>query len=292
MALAAAPEFLIFGKSGQLARSLAAQARCEDVSLLCAGRDIADLAIPGHARALIERLQPRFVINAAAYTAVDRAEDETLLCNAINADAPGEMAKACASQGSRFIHVSTDYVFNGESDTPYTEDSEPDPINFYGQSKLEGELKALNSYDQTTIVRTSAVFSGLGDDFPCKILNLAASRETLRIVDDQITGPTPAAELARRLFALARSPSAYGVFHCAGQPFVSWAGFAAAFLEQEGSATGTRVIPVSSEEYPTRARRPKRSRLGGDRLKEATGLHSPQWQQSLGLMLDAWRASR
>ena len=283
------PDFLIFGQSGQLARTLAAQARSDRLSFFCAGRDVADLSKSGAARALIEKYQPRFVINAAAFTAVDLAEDESDLCKAINALAPGEMAEACADLGARFVHVSSDYVFSGEAHEPYTEDARPDPINFYGQSKLEGELRALDAYDQTAIVRTSAVFSGLADDFPSKILKLACDRDAIKIIDDQTTGPTPASELAKQLLALSQSQPSTGIFHCAGQPYVSWARFAEAFLDQANLLSRTRIVRVSSQEYPTRARRPKRSCLSGGRLKQATGLDAPQWQNSLSMMLDAWR---
>lgn len=286
------PDFLIFGQSGQLAHNLAVQAHADCLSFFCAGRDVVNLSKSGTARALIEKLQPRFVINAAAFTAVDLAEDESNLCNAINALAPEEMAAACADLGARFVHVSTDYVFNGEAHEPYPEDAKPDPINFYGKSKLEGELRALDAYNQTAIVRTSAVFSGLGNDFPSKILSLACNRDTMKIIDDQTTGPTPASELASQLLALSQSQSSWGIFHCAGQPFVSWACFAEAFLDQANLLSSTKIVPVTSEEYPTRARRPKRSCLGGERLKQATGLDAPQWHKSLSMTLDAWRTRR
>jgi dTDP-4-dehydrorhamnose reductase len=284
------PDFLVFGKSGQLARALAILGRSEGLSLLCVGRADANLAIRGDARTLIETIRPRYVINAAAFTAVDQAEDETALCDAVNAYAPGEMAEACGRLGIRFVHVSTDYVFNGETDAPYTETCKPDPINVYGQSKLGGELNALNECEQTAIVRTSAVFSGFGQDFPSKILNLSKTHPFLKVVDDQITGPTPAMALAQQLRVLAQGSST-GIFHCSGQPYVSWADFASAFLQAAPSPRSTQIIPIPSTDYPTRALRPKRSCLGGTRLKEATGLDAPQWQKSIAMMLDAWRSS-
>ena len=280
MKLAAQPDILVFGRSGQLARALSMTGKALGLKVACAGRDVADLSTSGSARTLIDDVKPRCVINAAAYTAVDAAESEPAQCRAINTYAPAEMAQACKAWGIRFVHISTDYVFNGESETPYLEDDQPDPINTYGRSKLDGEINALDAYDNTAIVRTSAVFSGWGDDFPSKILKLAQEREALSVVSDQMTGPTPVLDLAARLIQLSRS-QASGIFHCSGQPYTSWADFAAALVNAQLPHRQVTINPVSSEAFPTPAQRPRWSCLGGQRLSKAIQLEAPDWRHAI-----------
>ncbi len=290
----ALPCLLVFGQSGQLARALARQARKCGIKIMFAGRDRCDLSQPGQAAFLIRALQPSHVINAAAYTAVDKAEREPALCAAINTRAPGDMAKACAALHSRFVHVSTDYVFDGQATAPYAEDAPPAPVNVYGRTKLEGEYAVLDAFADAAIVRTSAVFSGSGDDFPSRMWTLARSRNTLDVVDDQIIGPTPVDALARRLVALASRSEGRGVYHCAGRPFVSWRRLAeTAFdLGRARGAPHAVVHAVDSSAFPTAAQRPKRTPLGGDRLETLIGIPPPDWRRGLGQALDVWLANR
>jgi len=284
---------LVFGHSGQLAKALVKPARHAGFIVHTAGHTTADLTQPGQARALIAQVNPTHVINAAAYTAVDQAETEVETSFALNAQAPDEMAQTCAESGIRFVHVSTDYVFDGKAQTPYAEDAIPAPLNTYGRSKLDGERKIQQANPQAAIVRTSAVFSGGGDDFPSKIWAAAQSRDTLNVVSDQITGPTSAWALAEHLIALALT-EASGMFHCAGQPFVSWSEYARLALSVSAANGGPHadVISTHTQQNPDRAQRPMAGRLGGNRLQNATGLFAPDWRADLAIALDAWMSNR
>lgn len=287
------PSVLIFGQHGQLARALIAPAQRSGLKTQTAGRQTADLSQPGQSRSLILSCRPAYVINAAAYTAVDRAETDISMCHALNASAPEEMAASCAEIGARFVHVSTDYVFDGQAETPYLENDVVSPLNVYGQSKADGECAVLAANPDAAIVRTSAVFSGGGTDFPSKIWSAAESRDELTVVDDQLTGPTSAWSLAERLVALCQSQDT-GLFHCAGHPFVSWASYAEYALELSAARNGpsAHVVHAPSQPDPERASRPKAARLGGHRLEQATGLSAPDWRADLAIALDAWMTNR
>lgn len=282
---------LVFGAQGQLAKALAHHAAQSELTLICRGRAQTNLEQAGRAEAEIQALKPEIVINAAAYTAVDQAEEDRDRCYQLNAYAPAEMARACASLKARFIHISTDYVFDGEAETPYTEASPPAPLNIYGHSKRAGEEAVLSAYPDAAIVRSSAIFSGNGDDFPSKMWALAHNRDMLKIVNDQRTGPTPASELARQVLKLAFTQDS-GLFHCAGQPFVSWFEFAEAIFDLSRAQNGpaAAITPVSSSEFPTRARRPKASCLAGTRLETAINCPPPDWRMHLAKTLDAWKS--
>jgi len=286
---------LVLGRSGQLARALAEAGPAGFGRLVCAGRAQADLSVSGEAGRLIQELAPRAVINAAAWTAVDAAEAEEKAAWRINAEAAGEAAEAARRVGARFIQVSTDYVFGGDDRTgPFAEDAEPAPVNAYGRTKLAGEQRVLQAHPEAAVVRTSAVFSGRGADFPSAMWALAAEREAIDVVDDQLTGPTPAADLADALLALAANPDAAGVFHVCGEPHVSWARFAEAALSVSAQAGGPHagIGPVSSAAFPRPAARPADSRLGGRRFLDATGLRPPDWRVSLRAAFEIWRKVR
>lgn len=284
---------LVLGRSGQLARALAeAAGRNERFEVVLAGRERADLAVPGTASALIDAVRPEFVINAAAYTAVDMAEIEPEAAFAINARAVGEAAESAARIGARFVHVSTDYVFTANG--PHDETSPPEPVNVYGASKLEGERLVLAACPDAAVVRTAGVFSGRGADFPSAIWRLAGRPDPIRVVADQTVTPTPADELAERLLALVQVRDASGVFHCGGVPGGSWHYVADAALAVLAEAGGPRrsAEAVSSAAFSRPAPRPSDSQLCGNRLADATGLTAPDWRAGLERALDRWRQAR
>lgn len=219
-------DLMVFGRTGQVARELARLA--PQARFL--GRDEADLADPAACAASIWRARPSAVLNAAAYTAVDRAESDAEAARRVNAEAPGAMAAACAELGIPFLHVSTDYVFDGSGEAPRAEDAPTGPLGVYGQTKLDGERAIAAAGGQWAVLRTSWVFSAHGTNFVRTMRRLGAERDRLTVVADQVGGPTPAADIASALLAMARAmradPAKGGVYHFAGAPDVSWAGFA------------------------------------------------------------------
>ena len=269
---------LVFGRTGQVAAALRHQA---DVVAL--GRDAADLAQPADCAAAILHLKPAAVINAAAYTAVDRAETEESLAQRVNADSPGAMARACASLGIPFAHVSTDYVFPGTGTRPWREDDPTDPQNAYGRSKLAGEVAVRAAGVQHIILRTAWVFSAHGTNFVKTMLRLSETRDSLRVVEDQIGCPTPAAAIAATLLTLTRAMRADaavgGTYHYGGAPETSWADFARTILALAGRPVTVTGIP--SSDYPLPAARPLNARLDCSALRTAFGVVQPDWATAL-----------
>ena len=272
-------QLLVFGQTGQVAHELAQlspEARCLN-------RSEADLADPEACAAAIRAHAPRAVINAAAYTAVDRAEEEEALATRINGDAPRAMAEACAALGIPMVHISTDYVFDGAGDQPFSPEHPTAPLGAYGRSKLLGEDGVRAAGGVHAILRTSWVFSGHGTNFARTMLRLGAERDVLRVVADQIGGPTPAEAIARACLSIAetlrQAPDKTGTYHLAGQPATSWAGFARAIMDQAG--LDCRIEDIPGTEYPTPARRPLNSRLDCFTLTENFGIAPPDWQAAL-----------
>ena len=273
---------LVFGKTGQVATEL----QCMG-AVLALGRGDVDLLDPAACAAAIREHAPKVVINAAAYTAVDRAEDEEHLATVINGDAPTAMAKACAALGIPLVHISTDYVFNGTGNTPYSPDDATKPQNAYGRSKLAGENGIRDSGVAYVILRTSWVVSAHGENFVKTILRLTKTRDLLNVVADQIGGPTPARDIAETCLHMAkelvREPSKSGTYHYSGQPDVSWYQFANEIFEQTGSNAVADPIPTS--DYPTPALRPLNSCLNCSKTKEVFGIDRPFWQEGLTTIL-------
>lgn len=274
---------LVFGQTGQVALALsriAPQARC-------LGRDEADLTDPQACAEAIAAARPEAVINAAAYTAVDRAEEEEALATRINGEAPGAMARACADLQVPFVHISTDYVFDGQGTRAWTPEDPVDPVNAYGRSKLAGEEAVRAARGVHGILRTSWVFSGDGANFVKTMLRLAESRESLTIVDDQIGGPTPAAAIAeaclRMADALQAAPEKSGTYHFSGAPDTSWKGFAEEIFAQAGKRVAVSGIPTA--DYPTPAARPLNSRLDCSATEAAFGIARPDWRAGLAQAL-------
>ena len=277
---------LVFGKTGQVARELRAVAPVM-APMIALGREEADLAVPGACAAAIEHCAPTAVINAAAYTAVDRAEDEEELATQVNSAAPAEMAIACAARDIPFVHLSTDYVFDGSGDAPWRPDDRVAPISAYGRSKLAGELGVAEAGGRYAILRTSWVFSAHGQNFVKTMLRLGAERDQLRVVADQIGGPTPAASIRQACLTiadqLANDRFKSGIYHFAGSPDASWADFARAIFAQAGMACG--VADIGTADYPTPARRPANSRLDCSATKSVFRIKQPDWQDGLAAVL-------
>jgi dTDP-4-dehydrorhamnose reductase len=273
---------LLLGRHGQvgweLERSLAPLGEVKAYDR--AGLDLADAP---RLAAAVRALQPEAIVNAAAYTAVDKAESEREAAFAVNATGPRVLAEEARRIGALLVHYSTDYVFDGEKRTPYVEDDATHPLGVYGASKLAGEEAIRKTGCRHLILRTSWVYGPRGKNFMLTMLRLAKERPELRVVDDQIGAPTSSIEIARataRVLAHApRSPELSGLFHLAAQGQTSWYGFAQAILARAGIATPIAAIPT--EDYPTPARRPRNSRLDCSRLREAFGVTLAPWQDGL-----------
>ncbi|MGV0819140.1 dTDP-4-dehydrorhamnose reductase [Martelella sp. AMO21009] len=273
---------LVFGQSGQVATEL--RRILPDAVFL--SREQADLVNPAACAAAITEHRPAAVINAAAYTAVDKAESDEETALNVNATAPGAMARAAAELGIPFVHISTDYVFAGAGDKPFSPDDATAPLGAYGRTKLAGEQLVARAGGPFAILRTSWVFSAHGGNFVKTMLRLAESRDSLTIVADQIGGPTSARAIALACKVMAeqliRDPAKSGIYHFSGAPDTSWADFARAIFEMAGKAVTVTDIPTS--DYPTPAARPLNSRLDCSTLS-AFGLARPDWRADLAHVL-------
>ncbi|AUH65682.1 dTDP-4-dehydrorhamnose reductase [Paracoccus zhejiangensis] len=274
---------LVFGRSGQVAREL--QRRAPEAMFL--GREAVDLTDPAACAAVIAQSDCGAVINAAAYTAVDRAETDAETARLVNAEAPAAMARAAAAKGVPFLHVSTDYVFDGSGETARDETAPTAPLGAYGATKRAGEEAIAAAGGQWAVMRTSWVFSAHGANFVKTMLRLGAERDRLTIVADQIGGPTPAGDIATALLAMAgqmvADPQKGGLYHFAGAPDTSWADFARAIFRLSGLTT--KVVDIPSSDYPTPARRPLNSRLDCHRITTDFGVARPDWQAGLAQVL-------
>ena len=274
---------LVFGKSGQVATELARQA-----DVIALGRDEADLSDPMACAAAIRAHAPEAVINAAAYTAVDKAEEEEDLATTINGAAPAAMAGACAELGIPFVHISTDYVFDGSGDAPRAPDAPTAPMGAYGRSKLAGETGVVAAGGAYAILRTSWVVSAHGANFVKTMLRVGPARGSLRVVDDQIGGPTPAADIAAACLEiaahLAERPGDAGIYHFAAAPDTSWAHFADTIFEMAQLEVAVEHIPTT--EYPLPAPRPLNSRLDCSTTEAVFGIPRPDWRAGLADILN------
>ena len=271
---------LVFGKTGQLARALAVYD-----SVTCLGRDVADLRDPAACGAMIREVAPAAVINAAAYTAVDKAEEDEALASIVNGEAPGVMAQTCAELGVPFVSISSDYVFDGTGSAPWRPGDATGPLGAYGRSKLVGERMVTAAAG--TVLRTSWVVSAQGGNFVGTMLRLGRERDVLNIVADQVGGPTCARDLAGACINMVESllsePEKAGIYHFSGAPDVSWAGFAREIFRQVGITCEVRDIP--SVDYPPPAQRPLNSRLDCATLEASFGITRPEWKVGLAEIL-------
>jgi dTDP-4-dehydrorhamnose reductase len=298
---------LLTGKNGQVGRELASMLPGIG-NLVALGHDELDLSKPDEIRMRIREIKPQLIVNAAAYTAVDKAESEEVLATAVNAQAPGIMAEEAKKLGAAMVHYSTDYIFAGLKTAPYSESDAPNPQSAYGRTKLQGEKAIQQSGVDHLIFRTAWVYAREGKNFMLTVLRLATQREELRIVSDQIGAPTSSYEIAdattkiltkllaheKRIHPLAKVS---GTYHMTAAGETSWAGFAEAILEHARSnpprapwylaATSNlpliakRVVPITTAEYPTPARRPAYSVLSNQSLADTFQTHLPDWRVQL-----------
>lgn len=286
-------KILVFGATGQVARELRRH-RAQGISLQALDRAAADLCDPQACARIVRDCDADAIINAAAYTAVDRAETDEDTATRVNAAAPAAMARAAAEKNIPLLHVSTDYVFDGTGAAPYAPDAATGPLGAYGRSKLAGETGVREAGGRHVILRTSWVFSAHGNNFVKTMRRLGAERPTVSVVADQFGGPTAAADIAAALMRIAQQLCAGhgqgGTYHFSGAPDVSWAGFAREIFAQSGLACAVQDIPASS--YPTPARRPANSRLDCSTLASDFGISRPDWRLALAQVLAELESSR
>lgn len=281
---------LVAGSQGQLAQALAeAAAARPEVTALALGRPALDLTRTSGVLAALLDFTPDVIVNAAAYTAVDKAESEPEAAMALNADGPRRLAEAANRMGAALIHISTDYVFDGTKPTPYVEDDPTAPLGAYGASKLAGEVAVRETLPRHVILRTAWVHSPFGTNFVKTMLRLAREREEIRVVADQIGTPTYAPHLADAVLAIAGSfveplsRERWGTYHAAGRGEATWHELACEVMRVSESLGGpaARIVPITTAEYPTPARRPANSRLACGKLEGAFAVRLPDWREGV-----------
>lgn len=290
-----AHRIFIAGEKGQVAQALGRECAARGYPARLAGHAVADIADRTAVRAAIADFRPALVINAAAYTAVDKAEDEPDRAFLINRDGAANLSAAAASLGVPLIHISTDYVFDGVKPSPYIETDNPHPFSVYGASKLAGEDAVTIRCKDYAILRTSWVCSATGNNFVKTMLRLAGERDEIGVVDDQHGAPTFAPDLAKAILSIGETmltardrASLCGVYHATGAGETTWYGFASAIMNVSADKGGPscRVRPIKTYEYPTRAKRPANSRLDCSKLARVFGIALPAWESSLEHCLD------
>jgi dTDP-4-dehydrorhamnose reductase len=273
---------IVTGANGQLGRELQVLANTHlQYHFVFADRTQLSIEDQQQVQAFFNTHKPAWCINCAAYTAVDKAETEKDTAFRINGDAPGYLAAACRNTGAKFIHVSTDYVFDGNSSTPLKEDDRTAPINVYGASKLLGEQRAMENHpDGTVIIRTAWVYSEFGNNFVKTMIRLMKERSAINVVDDQIGSPTYAADLAAAILDIVGSPRLIpGIYHYSNEGRISWYQFASAIRNHIGSSC--TVNPIPSSQFPTPARRPHYSLLDKTLIRNSYNIAISDWESSL-----------
>ncbi len=284
---------LLFGAKGQLGRELLAAAARSKIAIAGLSSDEADITDRLAVDNAIARFEPDLIVNAAAYTNVDKAESEPELAWRVNATGPGIIAEQADRAGIPLIHISTDYVFDGSKNSAYSEDDAIAPVSVYGKSKAAGEAAVRAATSRHVILRTAWLYSPYGRNFAKTIMRLAAERPELQIVADQFGSPTAAADLARAIIGIVprlREPNApCGTFHLAGEGVTSWFGFAERIVEERAKHVGRRpkVVPITTADYPTAARRPQSSALDCTRFFDTFGIRLRPWQESVGPTVEA-----
>ncbi|EMK3306569.1 dTDP-4-dehydrorhamnose reductase [Vibrio vulnificus] len=281
---------LVTGSRGQVGHCLTQQlSSMEEVVFLAVDRDQLDITIPAQVDTVVNEFKPNIIINAAAHTAVDRAEQEIELSYAINRDGPHYLAQAAQKVGAAILHISTDYVFEGNKVGEYVETDVTNPQGVYGASKLAGEIAVAEACDKHVILRTAWVFGEHGNNFVKTMLRLAANRDELSIVGDQFGGPTYAGDIAKALVEIAKTisndkPVEYGVYHYSGLPHVSWYEFADAIFNaavKERIVNKPKLSSIATEQYPTPAKRPCNSKLSTRKINEAFAIEASDWAKAL-----------
>jgi dTDP-4-dehydrorhamnose reductase len=289
---------LVTGVTGQVGGALVKELE-PTVSIIPSSRTILDLAQPDQIASSLDRLSPDLIINAAAFTAVDRAEDEKEMAFRVNGEAPGAIARWAAGRGVPVIHFTTDYVFDGAGARPWREDDPANPLSVYGASKLAGEEAIRSAGGPHLIIRTEWVYAACGTNFLRTIARLAKERKELRVVSDQFGAPTSARLIADAVAGILgsdgslladRFAASQGAINVAASGEISWHGFAVAIvagLKARGATLAVEsIVPLETKDYPTKAKRPANSRLDLTRLKEVFGIVTPRWDQALAMELD------
>jgi dTDP-4-dehydrorhamnose reductase len=282
---------LLFGPTGQVGLEIQNRAAAAGIAVVALDRGSVDLTRPADVERAIAEVAPQVVVNAAAYTEVDKAEGDAEAAFAVNRDAPAAMARACAAAGIPLVHISTDYVFDGSKAGAYVESDPVAPLGVYGTSKEAGEAAVRAALDAHVILRTAWVFSAHRKNFVKTMLRLGAEREELGIVDDQRGGPTAARDIADAVLAIVARIAAgeghWGTFHFAGQPSVTWREFAEAIFERAEPFLGRRprIKPITTADYPLPARRPANSCLDCRRITAEWGVAQPDWRPALDVVL-------
>ena len=282
-------KFLITGAKGQVGYCLTQQLQGKH-EILAVDRDKLDITDQSAVKNAVENFHPDVIINAAAHTAVDRAETEVELSEAINVKGPQYLAEAAKDVGATILHISTDYVFDGQREGKYKETDATDPQGVYGKTKLEGEQAVAKANDKFIVLRTAWVFGEHGNNFVKTMLRLAKTRDTLGVVADQIGGPTYAGDIAASLIQIAEKIIAgedvqYGIYHFTGEPYVSWCDFAKAIFDEAVSQNVLEKAPlvnsITTADYPTPAKRPANSCLDLTKIQQVFDIQPSNWQKAL-----------
>lgn len=272
---------IVFGSSGQLGsciKKVASERAIDDIHFL--GSAEANILNEDVLESVFDKYKPAFAINCAAYTAVDKAEDEIEQARAINKTGAANLAKQCKKHGAVLVQISTDFVFKGDIASPRTEDDDTAPISVYGLTKLEGELAIAEIFDEYYTIRTSWLYSEYGNNFVKTMLKLGAERDVLKIIADQVGTPTYAIDLAGAIFdIIASDKKAYGIYHYSNEGVTSWYDFAKGIFDI--SKTDVKVLPIRTSEYPTKATRPAFSVMDKAKIKTTFGIEIPYWRDSL-----------
>ncbi|GIU08531.1 dTDP-4-dehydrorhamnose reductase [Shewanella morhuae] len=288
-------KILVTGKNGQIGSCLVNHFNTmPDVTLLALDRDQLDITDSINVNKIVAEFNPNIIINAAAYTAVDKAEQQTELAYAVNRDGPHNLAIAANQINAVIIHISTDYVFAGDSLAPYIESDNSEPQSEYGRSKLAGEQAVISACSRHIILRTAWVFGEHGNNFVKTMLRLAKTRDALDVVADQFGGPTYAGDIAKAIVTISKQivddNQAYGIYHFSGFPHVSWHAFALQIfdvaLEQNVLKQSIQVNAITTQDYPTATKRPANSRLNCHKIERAFGIQQSDWQAALTRIKD------
>jgi dTDP-4-dehydrorhamnose reductase len=270
---------LVTGANGQLGYDVIERLKKLNIEHIGVNRENFDLTNEEQTKSFILNYGPDVVIHCAAYTAVDKAEDERDLCHAVNVLGTRYIAQACKELDAKMVYISTDYVFDGEKEEPYEVTDTPNPVNYYGLTKYLGEQEVQKNLDKFFIVRTSWVFGKNGNNFVKTMLKLGQERKEIKVVCDQVGSPTYTYDLAKLLCDMIQTDK-YGVYHATNEGYCSWYEFACEIFKIAGM-DDVKVIPIKSEEYPTKAVRPKYSRLLKDKLELKGFSRLPNWKDAL-----------
>tara|TARA_R110002072_G_scaffold121618_3_gene255687 strand:+ start:8637 stop:9524 length:888 start_codon:yes stop_codon:yes gene_type:complete len=291
-------QILVTGSEGQVGVELKRLAEQRGINSIYANKEELDITQLARLERVVEEKQPSIIINAAAYTAVDKAEGEVDTAISVNKEGSANLAKVCKSANIPLLHISTDYVYDGKKDSPYFESDRPNPESIYGKSKWEGEEAIQKELQEHIILRTSWVFNSSGQSFPKTMLQLANERDTLNIVDDQFGSPTWAGDIAGVLLDIAirhiqKQDINWGLYHYTGAPVTTWFGFAKTIIEQASQQGILKQMPtlnaISSNDYPTAAKRPKNSVLNCQKISRELGVMQTDWHVGLEKILTEWK---